>query len=198
MIHIFPTKFVYWEKIENHDNIKDKYIKIISQDLEKNREQIQKNFLWNCKCTSSFFSLDFMEELVNENLLNDIVWNPMDNMLKELGELINLPTPKSSKIKNIWYNDYNSGNWQEVHDHTGQQESTYSGIYILKLNEENQTTFVDSNFIKSWNMKQNFYVFETCHIEEGNVIIFPSELMHYVNPCKDHRISISFNIKSTF
>ena len=35
-------------------------------------------------------------------------------------------------------------------------------------------------------------------MKEGTVIIFPSELIHYVNPVKKDRVTISFNIVTTF
>lgn len=198
MFYIFPTNFVYWEKIKNHNTLKEKYIKIIEENLSKNKEKFKDNFLWGCECQTSFFNIQLTKNLFDDDFINDVIWEPMDNMLKELGSSINLPCPKNSHIEHLWYNNYDLGNWQEIHDHTGKNENTYSGIYVLKLDEENPTVFVNSGKIRSWNMKENYSFFDTLRVEEGNVIFFPSELMHYVNPCKNNRITVSFNISSTF
>jgi len=199
MFHIFPTKFVYWEKIKNHIEIKEKYSKIIDQDLDKNVEIYKDNFRWDCRCNSSFFQKTNGLDLFQTDFLNSVIWGPMDNMLKDLGVSINLPSPKNSNVTKIWYNKYEVGDWQEIHDHkTNSHTVTYSGIYILELNEMNPTSFVDTNKIESWNMDENISSFYTKDIVEGSVILFPSELMHYVNPCKNSRTTISFNIFSEF
>lgn len=206
MHHIFPTKFVYWEKIPNHNQIKEKYLNFVKIDSDKNgslyRENIEKK--WNCRCLSSYFAENSLpDELNNVDFIKSIVWKPMDNMFDELKKTLNIPIPKSSNICEIWFNRYKEGEWQEVHDHIThtsirKEYSVYSGIYIMELNEKNTTTFLDKNSIRSWGKKTESHNFTTKHIEEGSVIIFPSELLHYVNPCVGERTTISFNITSIF
>jgi hypothetical protein len=200
----FPTKFVYWEKISDHQKIKEKYLKYINDDIEKNgylyHKQIKER--WHCKCISSFFSQEgFFPEIKKEEFHNLIVWNPMDNMLKEMKKIFNIPVPKQSRILKMWFNYYEPGEWQEIHEHSNNNlptASTYSGIYLMDLNEDNPTIFLDKHPIKCWAGTSVVHTFTTENIEEGSVIIFPSELLHYVNPCLNKRITISFYIDSTF
>lgn len=204
MYHIFPTKFVYWEKISNHEEIKSQILNIVNQDVIENgvfyTEKIKNS--WNCECTSSFFNENnYFHGIMNADILKQIIWDSFDNMLIELRKTLGLPIPKSSKITKIWFNQYKSGEWQEIHGHNGiDKSSTYSGIYLLDLNEKNPTTFVDQNPIRCWDNFSSFTLntFSTKDMEEGTVMFFPSELLHYVNPCITDRTTISFNIDSTF
>lgn len=201
MNFIFPTKFIYWEKILEHQKIKKKYFNSIKKDIEENKilykTEVEK--IWQCSCVSSYFSNSkIFSELEEKNFFKDIIWDPMDNMLKKMNDTINLPIPKHSKLTRIWFNYYEPGNWQEAHEHS--DPATYSGIYLLDLNEKNPTIFFDENSSRCWGRERNpsMVTFSTEDIEEGTVIFFPSELMHYVNPCKSNRTTISFNISSEF
>ena len=201
MFYIFSTNFGYWEKINDHERLKQKYFKIIQDDLNKNKKKFENDLKWNCECKTSFFNEKSGLELFEDDFLNSVIWNPMDNMLNELQKIMNFPVPKSSNIFKIWYNTYEVGEWQEVHDHKTKSTSIcYSGIYILELNEPNTTSFIDNRRIDCWNMDESISCFYTSdvNITEGSVILFPSELLHYVNPCKNNRTTISFNITSTF
>ena len=71
----------------------------------------------------------------------------------------------------------------------------FSGIYIIDQKGKNQTSFIHNDFgyldtcINTKNIED---------IGEGTVMIFPSHLLHYVNPVDESRCTISFNITSTF
>jgi hypothetical protein len=201
MFYLFPTKFVFWTQIDNHKEIKNKYYdKLVSHiDSNENRykEKIQKT--WGCECASSFFDANAINSLFDEEFYKEIIWNPIDLMLSEMTDKLNIPCPQTSTLEGIWYNKYSRGNWQEVHNHL---PTTYSGIYLFHLEEKNTTTFFDTGNLKCWGDENNMPRFLTsnpdANIDEGTVIIFPSELMHYVNPCEKEKISISFNVQSQF
>lgn len=100
--------------------------------------------------------------------------------------------PIDSKLSAIWFNIYEEGSFQEVHVHNGNSVS-FSGIYLMELNEPNTTTFTVNDEISYLNGR-----ISTADIEEGSVILFPSTLEHYVNPSKFDRTTIAFNIQSEF
>ena len=104
--------------------------------------------------------------------------------------------PKKSNVDRIWANLYEKMSFQEVHNHvTPHSLIHFSGIYIIDQKGKNQTSFIHNDFgyldtcINTKNIED---------IGEGTVMIFPSHLLHYVNPVDEARCTISFNITSTF
>ena len=108
-------------------------------------------------------------------------------------------------VRNIWYNYYSDGEYQEEHDHLGNpfHQSHFSLIHFLSYNPEEHTPpeFRDPlaqlrclSLELDSNRCGEVYVPE---IQEGDLLMFPSYLTHRVLPCKktDYpRITISFNI----
>jgi hypothetical protein len=198
MNFVFPSKFVYWEKLQNHQQIKNKYLKKIYDDSRVNETTYRNKKSWKCKVISSFFSEEKILSIFDQNFFNDVIWNPFDNMLIEMKEKLDLPIPNQSKIYQLWYNVYHKGEWQEIHNHcTPNAGSNYSGIYLMESSEDNKTVFYDPTTITAYNTKSATH-YSTEHLTEGTVILFPSELDHYVNPCLNKRVTISFNIISQF
>jgi len=111
-------------------------------------------------------------------------------------------------IKNIWYNYYSDGEYQEDHDHLGNpfHQSHFSLIHFLSYNKEEHTPpeFRDPlsqlrclSLELDSNRCGEVYV---PNVEEGDLLMFPSYLVHRVLPCKKTnypRITISFNIVIT-
>ncbi len=202
-IFTFPAKFVYWEKVKNHTNIKNKYYPIILQHKEKYGDYCKDviKSKWNCDCYSSFFMRDNnLHVNFEDDFLNDVIWETFDKMLYDLNKsILNVPIPKNSYILDLWYNNYTKGMFQEIHNHEGNNITIhYSGIYLLDLKENNTTVFIDNTHCKLYDTSSGFKNFKTDHITEGNVIFFPSELMHFVNPCFTDRTTVSFNIVSKY
>lgn len=112
-------------------------------------------------------------------------------------------------IDNLWFNYYVNGEWQEIHSHTAnsvfQYPATFSCIHFLRFDSSVHTPpiFVDPyeplrNI--SLEMESNRYSGRyTPKVQEGDLIMFPSYLQHYVPKCKptlgNPRITIAFNIK---
>jgi len=108
-------------------------------------------------------------------------------------------------IRNIWYNYYSDGEYQEEHDHLGNpfHQSHFSLIHFLSYNKEEHTPpeFRDPlSQLRNLSLELDsnkcgeIYIPD---IEEGDLLMFPSYLSHRVLPCKktDYpRITISFNI----
>jgi len=108
-------------------------------------------------------------------------------------------------VHEIWMNTYDHSHYQEPHTHL---PGFYSAIHYVMFNpyEHEGTTFCnpqeqinsfmfDSEFMDE---RLNPHILEHADIpvEEGDVLIFPSNLKHFVkkNDSKHLRMTISFNI----
>lgn len=108
-------------------------------------------------------------------------------------------------IHEIWMNTYDRSNYQEPHTHL---PGFYSAIHYVMFNpyEHEGTTFCnpleqinsfmfDGEFMDE---RLNPHILDHADIpvEEGDVLIFPSNLKHFVkkNDSKHLRMTISFNI----
>lgn len=112
----------------------------------------------------------------------------------------------SFSINKIWYNVYTDGEYQEEHDHIGNpfNQSHFSCIHFLSFDKDHHSP---PEFKDPLSQLRNLSVeFESNRcgeiyvpkVEEGDLLMFPSYLVHRVLPCKktDYpRITISFNIK---
>lgn len=192
VLDLFPTQFVYHTKVENHLQIKQKYLQIIREDLEKNKFLYESSKIWNCDVASSFFGNKRKNmKMFEDDFCDKIVWKPLTTLKKELTQKVPLHEfPKKVKMTEIWYNAYEKNYFQEYHKHGN---SNFSGIYLLDLHENNKTVFKQDELPST--MQNKYFLYSTEHIKEGNVIIFPSNLSHCVQPCENTRISVSFNIK---
>ena len=190
MIYLFPGDFIYWSKLKNHEYIKKNLLPKIVNNLDKT--QGSQNGKWLCDVNTEFFNLNISKYL---SLVTEEIYPALDGMFLELQKLSNnFKTPKISTVTNIWYNHYETNNNQEVHSHSI-KTANFSGIYILNLNEENKTVFYSYNTsivdmgLSSKQLKE---------AKEGDIIIFPSNLLHYVLPCEQTRDSIAFNISCEY
>lgn len=183
MFYQFPGPFIFYKEIGEHQEIKEKYLPMIMEDIKVNKDKYQKED-WNCDvCTSIDSKIDF---LWDDMILDNVIWNPFDECISTV-HLVH--KPYESKIRDLWFNYYTEGFYQECHVH---EFCHFSGIYILSLDEENTTSFFNRGQVYSSG------TYTTKKMKEGTVIIFPSELIHYVNPVKKDRVTISFNIVTTF
>jgi len=182
------TPFIFYCDVPNHEEIKDIYYSLILEVFKKNNDLLPGG--WNCKVkTTHQYELPFLYEKLFQD---SIVWNPLDKMLDTV-DLARWPT--KSFIGGIWANFYTDGAFQEVHDHVGSPGSSiFSGIYIIDQKGENKTSFINNNF----GILDSHVHTRDMNIKEGTVIIFPSNLLHYVNPVEDERCTVSFNVKCEF
>lgn len=207
-----PCAYVYWQKIENHDKIKQKYMPIISE-ISKNEGVIKHSFSF-CKMKSSIHDKKVNNFLENEDI-KEIVWDSIDNMINEVNSQYDYKiSPINSILDGYWFNIYETGDFQEQHTHIYTDKinngetysSSFSLVYILNdENIENSIVFINGNNgtirlpYKSSASEYNLNTGEYDDIKEGTVIIFPSTLPHLVKPCiKSGRITLAFNIFSTF
>ena len=198
----FPSHYVFWTKVENHEKIKSHYLSKI-KSIDKNISN-KHNFICNVR-SNIRERVDFFED--DTDSINSIVWKPIEDMVQESQGEIFLG---DSFIQSHWYNIYESGDFQEKHSHGAypividgiRYHPSLSIIYILKDdNKEGSTLFTDNN-PKPFGAVLDYTSLDTSNIEdigEGSVIIFSSKLEHMVKPVKiGGRITIAFNIFSSF
>ena len=187
-LKLLRSPFIFYCDIPNHIDIKENYYSHLKDIVRDSNDTIVKR--WNCNVRTTF---NFTVEcLLDEYFLDNVVWKPMDQMLGE----VNLNHyPKNSKISGIWANFYKGGEFQESHDHVGGSHNYFSGIYILDQTGPNKTSFFSNNY---GILDSCIHTKDMDDIKEGTVIIFPSNLLHYVNPVEDERCTISFNIQCEF
>jgi len=193
----FPSHYVFWTKVDNHKEIKSKYLpKIESLSGSKH------NFA--CNVTSNIRkAVDFLDE----DDYDKLVWKPVEQMIEESGGELYLG---DSFIQSYWYNKYDVNDFQEMHEHSAYPIKINDKLYhpslsiIYILNDENEKAsilFTDKNPIP-FGPALDFVSFDTSkaeEIKEGTVIIFSPRLEHMVKPIKvGGRITIAFNIFSSF
>lgn len=189
MIKSSNTEFIFYKKNPNHLEFKKKILKQISEDigrLNHSSEKFRSYYEENKSYTSFFHHSESMVEY--SDFCKDFIFPTLDEMIDEC----ELCGPDQSVVSKIWYNAYEVGGKHSIHSHPS---CSISGIYILELGgEKNNTVFYPNYYNSSYFANE----FTTEDIEEGNIILFPSHLLHEVLPCKKPKVSISFNIRSTF
>jgi predicted 2-oxoglutarate/Fe(II)-dependent dioxygenase YbiX len=194
----FPAHYVFWTKVNDHDQIKSKYLSKIKRSTSPH----------NFACTMNSNINDRIDLFGDDQeTLRKIVWKPIEDMVQESQGEIFLG---DSFIQSHWYNIYESGDFQEKHSHGAypividgiRYHPSLSIIYILKDdNKEGSTLFTDNN-PKPFGAVLDYASLDTSNIEdigEGSVIVFSSKLEHMVKPVKiGGRITIAFNIFSSF
>lgn len=205
MYDIFPFNFVFWEPLDNHEEIKSVYLKKI-RDKE---HLLTQPHTWKCDVKSSFDAEDINQEIFDDYFLKHVVWSSFDKLLETRPFDFDVPT--SSSVLNIWFNTYKKGQYQEIHNHLGSGSTLmvlsdeipetffglFSGIYIIDSKESNKTVFYQEGIIPC-NRSKNGFKKTTEKVKEGSVILFPSGLSHYATPAEDSRTTISFNIVSKY
>jgi len=207
----FPSEFVYWQPVNNHEKLKSELLPLIQAENEKTKN----NPFTSSKINTSFYhNVNISEKnnfLHDDKYLKDIILDPLLNMQKKYNDL-NIWISDDiydSIIRNIWWNVYEEGDFKEGHKHNGEPlfhedklfYPSFSAVYIL--HDENETT--DDFVFKKEGPLPFKRPFDTCifstdkhdKIKEGSVLIFPYNLEHHSMPCKKGRVTIAFEIYST-
>ena len=214
-VHYFPCQFVYWREIENHKNFK----KVLLNSIENNKSVFKKHDLIGSglssfkPCDDSGF-IDFNRSLIieNQNIIKEVVWDSLDELLKELNSRkghrkINI---RDSIITNSWISIYDKKSSVSCHCHLEHFEPNYKTympsfvvVYILNdTNKHNMTEFMQplGQIPTTSNaLEYRFHTSQVDEIHEGVVMIFPANLYHQVNTLeKENRTIYTFNIASSF
>lgn len=178
MIDLFPVP-IYITKVSNHDNIK----KIVLSKIENNDVPRR----WNCSVNSSFETYHDWLYKLHHNY--DEVYNDFFQQFNCRAEVTTI---------DIWYNEYSINDFQEQHHHL---PADFSCIHYIQLDKNHQgTTFVNPNRLINHSnllLKQASPEMFTPYVTEGDIIIFPSYLEHFVKKqeINARRVTLSWNLK---
>jgi len=210
----FPSKFIYWTQIsdEIHENIKRELVPEVEEDSKKHGDN--KPFSLGRATTNYSQENKNGQFLIDDYYLDNIVWEPLEKMMKEYNNTKVFPILlNKSIVSGSWYTLYDEDDSFGPHSHYNNNNITlsndneifrnsFSFIYILKDdNEKNQTVFMvdDPSCMISPSNIIEYDTGDNESIKEGTVIIFPSNLLHYVKNVKiPGRITISYNLNSSF
>tara|TARA_R110001606_G_scaffold369627_1_gene525775 strand:- start:68 stop:691 length:624 start_codon:yes stop_codon:yes gene_type:complete len=201
----FPSHYVYWTQVKDHENIKSKLLPIIHNLISNNN--YDNPFKQNCNMTTNFSEkTDFLDNEMKEK----IIWACLREMILETNCFPSIK-PSDAIIKDYWFNVYKKGDFQEMHQHVAlphimngkMYHDTLSVVYILNSEEEDNSTIfkLTGTNIPYVPMLQEceFDTGSVKEIKEGTLLIFSNQLNHSVRPIKKSgRITIAFNISCAF
>lgn len=190
-LKIFYNEFIYKTSAIHHERIKTSLLPKIESSLGSTKDnQVDK---WFCDVNTEFFTKTPDTSKYIE-LITSEIYPAVDRMFSHMPQL---NIPKTSSLTHIWYNRYESNNTQEVHSHAKGTSTNpvISGVYILELNERNPLVFFSQ--LASSNRLINDAI-RMDDAKEGDILLFPSAMPHYVLPCKTTRTTIAFNITCSF
>ena len=211
-IHNFPSNFVYWEKVEDHEDIKKMFldqIKSIGNNTKDNKQGIV-----NGSTSYGIEDCTLLNLLENyEGIANKVVWKPINEAIRQLNSNRsgNPITIKKSLIDSTWFSEYKEGGCFEYHIHNNtykpyningrQYTPSFSLIYILRDEDQPNTTSFRNPFSMYVSTEDNFESeFDTRHeseIKEGTVLVFPATLYHNVREIQTpNRITVAINVYS--
>lgn len=209
MLFEFTRDFVFYKTIDNYELVNEYLMKEIKSRRGKESRA------WDiCDTVTSFLNEPEFNAFLNEEpYINDILWNPLDEMLESVLDFRarGAPIPSCSKIRNFWYNVYPRGNFQEIHNHRGSgikyddgyYYPSYSAIYIVDDGgAANTTVFTKTQDVlgNPGQHRENFDTSEENSIGTGTIILFPCYLDHYVVPNLrgNERVTVTYNIDSLY
>lgn len=196
----------YWrEKLEGHEQIKDAYVPLM---LENYEAAPLASGDWNVH--TSYNNEESLKNYIDWNIAFPYYQHHINNFLeKYLGE----GDHHWEVCGGIWYTAYGAGQTANIHEHI---PDNFSIIHFIKFNpnEHWPVTFINPqgattkyildvnpplyNKIDFNNSNQSlFHPRFTPHVEEGDLVIFPSHLEHMVpkTDSEEIRITIAFNIR---
>lgn len=194
--HVFPTPVL---KIKFHKH--DQYI---FKDLEKINNKPER---WDCSVRTSFPNIpDEGDELIDSTTLTCL----KEDLLTSIQITFkNLKISTDVKFLEFWYNAYWDNQGQEPHDHIpelGDWMPMWSGVYYNKnasptiFNREGSYTHKIFSFAGCLDseIRECYYTNWWPEVEDGDIILFPPYLSHYVNTGDEYkdkmRLTFSFNL----
>jgi len=217
-IFYFPANFVYWEKVKDHDKIKDRLLDEINK--RETCDSVRKRDPLLTKASSDFHVGP--KNIINccsETDIKKIVWEPLDRVIEEINSRKHATKihVNESYITSSWYTRYESHGSMKLHSHMSGSyirdgkiyTPTFSMIYILnnenecnstifkEIASENRVSIMEPSYTNDRETEHNFHTKDVKEISEGSVLIFPASLYHMVDITPiPGRITIAINIAS--
>jgi len=195
---IFPIH-LYQAHLRNNSQIKNKILSNIQKCYEEKEMPIPNG--WDTKSIYTTYDQDNLNlEIFPKEFVAEYYFPTLLNFFDKEVEFA---------INEIWFNYYIDGEYQEVHTHLSQNSlganSQYSCIHFISYDDElhQPVKFVDPNEslrCLSFAMDSENYDSQYApKIREGDLIMFPSYLQHFVPPSdptpNKPRITVSMNIE---
>ena len=192
-IKYFLPEFFYVAEVEDHQQIKDS----LYPQIQKLKGDLKSP--WTLCNAKSSYELDVRTEindfLYEEKLFTDALWKAYDDLLTEplIRNSYDFQYPKESTV-NLWFNVYEKGSYQEIHNHIHPGDCYFSSVYLLHDESDTGLCFRSDNrdivrYSSSTTMQPQ--------LTEGHLVIFPAYFDHYVLPATGDRITITGNIQSS-
>ncbi len=158
-------------------------------------EELTKKLNWNEGCKVKV-------EVLNKQETGKVILNALEIFFSELGYISFL---NNLRISSAWRSTYYKDYYQELHDHYDIDGSELSGVVFLDDYKEGASQFYFFNKYRSELSPAWMKLFNTTGFQyrnaiirpkAGDVLLFPSYLMHGVTPHKldTPRKTVSFNI----
>jgi uncharacterized protein (TIGR02466 family) len=216
LFSVFP-KFIYRGKLQTHEKWKNLIVPVIEEryKLEKgsNANKDDSPACWECDCFTTFFDKSLMDHTLEKEIDIQALLQDLSTNIQEAIKLAEF-YPHAFLVAQQWFNAYGPGQNQEQHNHI---PSHLSAIYYLQFDPKchKGTSFINAEKMYTEGPRYNKHFYDpdmygygcykeemTLTCDEGDVIIFPSQLDHMVhkqpgiekNPDGTLRISFSFNI----
>lgn len=166
--------------------------------IDRNISLEEKNFIFSAERKQNTFNQCSVDKKILDNF---ILKNLREEFEKEIAEFVKtVICPKHEieiYITQSWLNYAKSGESHFSHCHPN---SYISGVYYVDANEEDTITF-QKDYAMLRVETENYNMFNSSswdvQVETGTLILFPSSIIHRVNPLNDNyqgtRVSLSFN-----
>jgi hypothetical protein len=183
IIDIFKTS-IYKTSIKNIEYV-NYFIDLLK--IQKNKDNI--NYVSNVGGFQSK-SLNIIDDNIKENLFI----KPTLEYIKHFNKDYKI------ELDNFWINSNNKNDYNLLHNHA---ECNISGVYYVKTPENSGRIVFQNGDLTKMNSKNQFY-FDDANfysryfvpVKQYDLILFPSETFHYVEPNRSNneRISVAFNL----
>ena len=195
---LFPVT-LYHTNVRENSVIQREVLASIQKCYEEKELPIPNGWLTD-KLTTSFDQSELNHKIFESERIHELYMKYVSSVFDK---------PVTFSLEDMWFNYYIDGEYQEEHHHINSSPFHppvhFSCIHYLKYDEEEHvsTTFHDpisTLRAHSFEMESNYCKENWVpKVKEGDLLIFPSYLVHHVKKSKptpdNPRITIAFNLR---
>ena len=195
---LFPVT-LYHTNIRENSVIEREVLGSIQKCYEDKELPIPDGWLTD-KLTTSFDRDELNHKIFNSEKIHELYVKYVSSVFDK---------PVSFSLEDMWFNYYIDGEYQEEHHHINPTPFLppvhFSCVHYLKFDKEEHTATTFHDPIStlrshSFEMESNYCKENwTPKVEEGDLLIFPSYLVHHVKKSKptpnNPRITVAFNLR---
>ena len=181
--HILNQLCIFEYMIDNSKEVNEQLLKEIKDHRKESPDPIPGS---NTHCWRG------SKKYPSENLLLDLFGKAVLNTVKDQGLDINKNDYHLRFL--YWVNVNGFGGHNDIHNH---MLSDYSGVYYVQGIDTGRITFTSEPHINKMIMVgMPFYKPVTIHPKDGMLLVFPSYMLHSIDPnlSKKERINIAFDV----